>query len=129
MIQLDLSNLMARVHPATLCVVILMGLACSPHPATAQPAPDRAAMFQAMTRAIERNRLTTLPTRCILYRGAVEGPNYLDVSVHELHDAKRQCKGSPYTSPRLFSLRYEKRTGRVLKLDDLSDDLTYERLR
>lgn len=69
---------------------------------------------KALTAAMVRNHLLGhLPTKCISYALHNETPAFLDVDVHEIHGSG--CPGDPETYPRITSLRFDKRTRRVLQ--------------
>jgi hypothetical protein len=61
--------------------------------------------------AIRKHRLTELTDACLLYMVDQAGADSIDIDVHEKHDAT--CGGDPATSPRLFSFKLERATGRL----------------
>lgn len=76
--------------------------------------------------ALERNHaLTSAQTRCVIYLLEQETDAYIEVQVRERHG--QGCPGDPGTGPRLFNVRYEKRSHAVLKENDAMDG--YDRLR
>ena len=67
----------------------------------------------AVSRAIRRNHLVSKPDQCIAYQ--FDGSSLKDafvVDVREDH-SHSECGGDPQTSPRLFTVRVSKKTGKM----------------
>lgn len=77
-----------------------------------QSAEDRTVL--AVSRAIRRHQLTSLPDDCISYQFRDEPKDpYYTVEVRENHQLAK-CGGDPQTSPRLLTMRVMKETGALL---------------
>jgi len=77
-------------------------------PAMADPSTERA-VDQART-AIQQHHLTERPLEClVLVPASGTSPDVRTVDVREKHDSS--CGGDPATSPRLFSVEVNLRTG------------------
>jgi hypothetical protein len=101
-----------------------VGLLCLSAAVRADSLPS--GVMDAISAALERNHvLTKAQSRCIAYWYAGETASYIEVEVREDHG--HGCPGDPDTNPRLFNVRYEKRSHAVLKEDPVTTE--YSRLR
>ena len=72
--------------------------------------PDEATI--AVSNAIRSGKLTTLPAECLQYSvEQLSAEQYL-VEVRESH-RRPECHGDPSTSPHLFDVRVDKRSGKL----------------
>jgi hypothetical protein len=102
---------------------IALGLFCLSIAARAELTPDIASAIEA---ALERNHvLTKAQAHCVVYVPEQETAAYVEAGVHELHG--QGCPGDPDTGPRMFSVRYDKRSHAVFKENDARNG--YDRLR
>ena len=65
-----------------------------------------------VARAIRKHRLTKLPVECLTFLAdETPGPGSLRIEVREKHGGK--CGGDPATSPRLFTVEVDRKSGRI----------------
>ena len=110
-------------YPLAIVGLIYFGVGCTgaKAPAAAAPPAQKTApvaseseednAILAVSKAIRKNKLTTLADECITYR--FDGEQVKDafvVDVSENH-SRSSCGGDPNTAPRLFSVRVAKADG------------------
>lgn len=107
--------------------------------ALAGPLPEKAAETEnsgqgeedktllAVSKAIRKNNLTDRKDECLAYQfDPGTGKDFYLVEVRENHRYAK-CGGDPNTSPRLFSVKMEKKSGRM-STDQGSTDGTFRAL-
>ena len=76
-------------------------------------------LFNKVRAAIQKNRLTKIPDRCLDLELESPMENDFLVSIREIHSA--ECGGDPETSPRLFSVKIDSQMKNMWS-DAKSDD-------
>lgn len=85
--------------------------AASSEPGAETKAPGEDEAILRVSAVVKKHRLTELADTCLLYMVDQADADSIDIDVREKHDAT--CGGDPATSPRLFSFKLERATGRL----------------
>ncbi len=74
-------------------------------------ATDDSSKIDQVRKAIVRNHLTSLKSQCLLFDVDSNDPDATFVDVRERHGG--QCGGDPSVEPRLFTIRIDRKTGKM----------------
>ena len=72
--------------------------------------PNEKVALDKVIQSIEKHKLTTLPSECLLFISDNKG-DYYEIEVREKHN--EMCGGDPKTAPRLFKYEVNKYTGKM----------------
>jgi hypothetical protein len=100
---------------------LVIGLSLISIVACAGPVTTESQATKLALDAIHKYHLTTLKDECGI-ADVSEHKTYFDVDVREVHSPA--CGGIPETEPRLFTIRVQKRDGRLTS--DVYDGVTYQ---
>lgn len=80
--------------------------------AMAKPVKNIERAIDLVEKSIIKNKLTTLKRECLSFDDNVDNHDaYYEIDVREIHN--EQCGGDPEISPRLFSYKVYKQTGKL----------------
>ena len=94
--------------------VLLFGAGCSPVSAVDEQhsASEQDALIARAERAVREYQLSEVKLACMKFVVATEPfQRFPTVDVHEVHN--QECGGDPATSPRIFSVAFDDKTGAV----------------
>lgn len=105
---------MRLVFVGMLSGLLLFAVGCSPiSTAEKQPStPERDALIVRAEKAVREHKLSEVKLACMKFTAATEPfQRFPTVDIHEVHN--KECGGDPTTSPRIFSVAFDDKTGAV----------------